>query len=189
MPRGGVVSGSCSRDVTCCHIVPDLTFSPIYIGLCWSLSLRRHLLAALQQSTARSILLSWLEGSLTPVFRHDSHGFRRNPVHVAEVAGAPPNAADEIQLGKSPPQCPRGRQEPRVPSPTCSRRMLTSCVLRPTTAQTLQPSWTDSLARVGGTAASIDSSCTLPRKTTILLRSQRDQPYFPTSTTRSCLPF
>ena len=45
---------------------------------------------------------SWSEGSVTLVFRHDvRYGFLRNPVHVAEVSGAPPNAADEIRVGKS----------------------------------------------------------------------------------------
>ena len=34
------------------HIVPDQHVFPICIGLCWSLSFRRHVLEALQQSTA-----------------------------------------------------------------------------------------------------------------------------------------
>ena len=34
------------------HTVPDLPLSPICVGLCWSLSFRRHVLAVLQQSTA-----------------------------------------------------------------------------------------------------------------------------------------
>ena len=87
------------------------------------------------------------------------------------------------------PLCPRDRPELPVSSPPCSRRMPTSSVLQPTTAQTLQPSWTGSPARVGGAAASIDSSGTRPRRTAILLLSPRDQLGFPTSTSRCCLPF
>ena len=39
-----------------------------------------------------------------PAFWHDvRHGFLRKPFHVAEVPDAPPNAADEIRVGKFPP--------------------------------------------------------------------------------------
>ena len=52
----------------------------------------------------RGTLISWSEGSVTPAFRHDvHHDFLPNPVHVAEVPDAPPNAPDEIRVGKSPP--------------------------------------------------------------------------------------
>ena len=87
--RGGVVSGSRSRDAMYCHIVPDLPVFPICIGPCWSLFSSR---------LPSDILLFWLEGSVPPAFRHDvRHGFLRNPVLVAEVPDAPPNA---IRVGK-----------------------------------------------------------------------------------------
>ena len=51
-PAGVSSRGAASEMRRTCHTVPDLPVTPIYNGLCWSLWFRRHVLVALQQSTA-----------------------------------------------------------------------------------------------------------------------------------------
>lgn len=85
--------------------VPDSPVSPICTGLCWSLSFRRRVLAALAQSTALRHL-ALLLGRLCPASFSGTMLtmlFFRNPMHVAEAPDAPPCAADEVRVGEPPP--------------------------------------------------------------------------------------
>lgn len=122
-------AGVSSREVVAnkrrtCHGVLGLPVSRIGAGLCWDLSFRGRVLAALSLSSALR-LLTLLLGMIYPT----SFPARCRPwlpskhlPHVAEVSDASPNGADEVRVGQPPRDFLRcNTQEPLVPSPPCSR--------------------------------------------------------------------